>query len=167
MSRCRKEGINLSLHDVLRCKSILHLVERIGSTVSVVQKEEIIEAPFNLSPIQRLYFESASIHGGNGRFNQSFSLKITKPANSAGVKQAIEAIVRQHSMLRARFSQSAQGLWQQRITNVSHNLLLITILLHYLTETEYRWIISLSSPQFERNGSNSISCCKVSSVFGH
>lgn len=119
MSRCRKEGINLSLHDVLRCKSILHLVERIGSAVSVVQKEEIIDQPFGLSPIQRLYFNSAKIHGGRGRFNQSFSLRITKPVSVADVKQAIEAIIRQHSMLRARFSQNSLGLWQQKITNVS------------------------------------------------
>lgn len=130
MSRCRKEGINVSLHDVLRCKSILQLVERIGSTVSVVQKEEVIEEPFNLSPIQRLYFESARIHGGSGRFNQSFSLRITKPANSASVQRAVEAIVRQHSMLRARFSQSSLGLWQQRLTNVSHILLIVTIVTH-------------------------------------
>ncbi|EEP79830.1 predicted protein [Uncinocarpus reesii 1704] len=48
MSRCRQEGIHFSLHDVLRCKSIIHLSQRAGSTVVAQEKEEIIDQPFSL-----------------------------------------------------------------------------------------------------------------------
>ncbi|KMU89701.1 HC-toxin synthetase [Coccidioides immitis H538.4] len=117
MSRCRREGINLSFHDILRCKSIMSLVERVTSTANTVQKDEVINVPFSLSPIQKLYFESSNVYTGSGRFNQSFSLRITKQVHPVDVRQAIEAIVSKHSMLRARFSQDALGIWQQRITN--------------------------------------------------
>ncbi|KAI2087706.1 hypothetical protein LOZ35_006030, partial [Ophidiomyces ophidiicola] len=117
MSRCRREGISLSLHDVLRCKSILNLVESVGATVSVIQKEEIINEQFGLSPIQRLYFASSNSHSGRERFNQSFSLRFSRQVHSSQLQKAIEAIIGQHSMLRARFSQGASGIWQQMITD--------------------------------------------------
>lgn len=119
MSRCRKEKINLSLHDVLRSKSIIHLAECAGATALVAQTKENIDEIFDLSPIQQLYFQSATSHGGRSRFNQSFSLKVTKPINSNDLRRAVEIIVKQHSMLRARFEQTRNGLWKQRITEVS------------------------------------------------
>ncbi|OCL14025.1 nonribosomal peptide synthase [Glonium stellatum] len=116
ISRCRKEGVDLSLQDILRCKSILQLTQVAGSLKMVHQYEERIDEPFDLSPIQRLYFMSAAGHQGHARFNQSFSLRISKPAQPDTIKRAIAFVVSQHSMLRARFSRNNNGVWQQRIT---------------------------------------------------
>lgn len=117
MSRCRKENITLSLHDVLRSKSISDLAERTGSVVTASQTETIDEL-FDLSPIQQLYFESSTSYTGENRFNQSLSLRVTKPTTGDDFRRALEAIINKHSMLRARFSQSQNRVWQQRITEV-------------------------------------------------
>ncbi|KAF3490821.1 nonribosomal peptide synthase [Arthroderma uncinatum] len=103
MSRCRKENIELSLHDVLRSKSVVHLANCVGHKMSGPQKEETVNENFDLSPIQQLYFQSSRAHNAYSRFNQSFTLRITKATDSRTVKLAIEAIVDKHSMLRARF----------------------------------------------------------------
>lgn len=118
MARCRKEKINLSLQDVLQSKSITQLALRAGSTDHAPQQEEKVEELFDLSPIQQMYFQSATSHQGRARFNQSFSLRITRPTQAHDIKRAIEFIIDQHSMLRARFSKNKLGVWQQRISKV-------------------------------------------------
>ncbi|KAM5489397.1 NRPS cluster protein [Microsporum audouinii] len=115
MSRCRKESIELSLHDVLRSKSIAHLASCVGHKVSGPQKEEVANELFDLSPIQQLYFQSSHAHNKDSRFNQSFTLRITQPTDPNTVKLAIEAIVNKHSMLRARFVRNGHH-WRQKIT---------------------------------------------------
>ena len=117
MSRCRKENITLSLDDVLRSKSVTDLAERAGSVVTA-SRAETVDEPFDLSPIQQLYFQTSKSYAGDNRFNQSISLRITTPTTSDDFRRSLEAIVNQHSMLRARFSQNRQGVWQQRITEV-------------------------------------------------
>lgn len=118
VSRSRKQRINLSLHDILRSESITQLAVNAGEEVSVAQHEEETDKPFGLSPIQHLYFESAKGHQGRSRFNQSFLLRLTRRTEAHVLEHAIRAIISQHSMLRARFSKSSDGSWQQRISNV-------------------------------------------------
>lgn len=120
MSRCRKENIELSLHDVLRSKSVVHLANCVGHKVSGPQKEEVVDELFDLSPVQQLYFRSSQSQDGDSRFNQSFTLRITKPTDARTVKLAIEAIVNKHSMLRARFVRDGNS-WRQKITKVCSN----------------------------------------------
>ncbi|EFQ97050.1 hypothetical protein MGYG_00094 [Nannizzia gypsea CBS 118893] len=115
MSRCRKANIELSLHDVLRSKSIVHLASYVGHRVSGPQKEEVVDELFGLSPIQQLYFRSSHAQDGDARFNQSFTLRVTKPTDARTLKLAIEAIVDKHSMLRARFVHDGNN-WRQKIT---------------------------------------------------
>lgn len=118
MARCRKEKINLSLQDVLQAKSIAQLALRVGSAEDAPQQEEKVEELFALSPIQQMYFQSATSHQGQARFNQSFSLRITRQTEAHDIQRVIESIVNLHSMLRARFSKDKLGVWQQRITKV-------------------------------------------------
>ncbi|KAG9241383.1 hypothetical protein BJ878DRAFT_231540 [Calycina marina] len=51
----------------------------------------------------------------DSKFNQNFSLRITHEIEAFKLKAAINIIVSQHSMLRARLSRSTAGVWQQRI----------------------------------------------------
>jgi hypothetical protein len=118
MARCRKEKINFSLQDILQCKSISELALRVGSIDQTPQQEERVEELFDLSPIQQMYFQSATSYQGRARFNQSFSLRITRKTQTQDMMRAIEFIIHQHSMLRARFSKNKLGVWQQRISKV-------------------------------------------------
>lgn len=118
MAWCRKRNINFSLSEVLRSKSIheLALSARFGDEVQ--HQEEVIDQEFDLSPIQHLYFNSQPnpVYEGAGRFNQSFSLEITRHAEPQDVDLALQRIVNQHSMLRARFTRTVSGTWKQRLT---------------------------------------------------
>ncbi|TAQ85918.1 hypothetical protein B7494_g5755 [Chlorociboria aeruginascens] len=117
MALCRKEKLNFSLSEVLRAKSIHHLAENARLTDEAVYQVEKIDDLFSLSPIQQLYFESQpDMHEKFGKyFNQSFSLRITRHIDTQVLKHAIETIVNQHSMLRARVVKDSQGTWKQRI----------------------------------------------------
>lgn len=118
IARCRKEKINLSIQDVLKSQSITQLALGVGSTDHVAQQEEKVEEPFDLSPIQQMYFQSATSYQGQARFNQSFSLRITRQTQAHDIKRVIESIIDQHSMLRARFRKNNFGVWQQQISRV-------------------------------------------------
>lgn len=114
MGSSRKQGIGLSIQDILRSKSIAHLsgaVKELSTERPEVQEE--VERPFDLTPIQSLWFQLPN--QGLGYFNQSFYLKFEKRVAVEDFRQAVETLVSRHSMLRARFFKSEQG-WQQRVT---------------------------------------------------
>ena len=114
-SQCKKRNIGITVQDILRAKSIRHLTDFAETVARNTTYDEKIEEDFDLSPIQRLYFEFPR---DKGHFNQSFFLRLTKPVDPAVMHQAAKTIVNRHSMLRARFHLSAlDDEWKQRITS--------------------------------------------------
>ncbi|KAB5511354.1 non-ribosomal peptide synthetase [Coniochaeta sp. 2T2.1] len=118
VSRARTSGLGMSIEDVLRSKSIVHLAQVAKSLTSVTPQgpaEEETSEPFGLSPIQRMYMYLSSKHTGDGRFNQSNVLSVAGRISVATIKRAIDMIVQRHPMLRARFARNKEGAWEQRI----------------------------------------------------
>jgi amino acid adenylation domain-containing protein/non-ribosomal peptide synthase protein (TIGR01720 family) len=119
MARCRTAGLAVSVKDILRSKSITELSYCVKSASEIAYStEEKFDVPFELSPVQRMYFDLAPTeydHTGETRFNQSFYLKAERPISRTGLSKALELIVAQHSMLRARFLQDEAGKWMQLI----------------------------------------------------
>lgn len=118
VSRARKQGFSLTLHDVLQSRSLAELAEAAGSSVAATQHEEKTGECFGLSPIQVLFFRSSNANKDTARFNQGMTLRVTRKVDPDVVKRAVEAVVSQHSMLRVRFSISQTGEWQQSLTDV-------------------------------------------------
>ena len=125
IARCRKIGIILSLQEILQSKSLFQLAALVDSrgqsskVTKATSHEERTDQVFDLSPVQKLYFQLAgpsSDHTRDGRFNQSQLLRIKRKTEPKTVQDAVEIIVQQHSMFRARFSQNREGVWQQRIS---------------------------------------------------
>jgi amino acid adenylation domain-containing protein/non-ribosomal peptide synthase protein (TIGR01720 family) len=118
MARCRSAGLAVSVKDILRSKSITELsfcVKSAGETA--YSTEETYDVPFELSPVQRMYFDIAPPEIDDSRqtrFNQSFFLKIERPLAGPNIAKALELVVVQHSMLRVRFVQEG-GRWMQVI----------------------------------------------------
>ncbi|KAH7122777.1 hypothetical protein B0J11DRAFT_608385 [Dendryphion nanum] len=118
MARCRGAGLAVSVKDILRSKSIADLalcVKAAGETS--YSTEEKFDAPFELSPVQRMYFDIISEEiddAGKTRFNQSFFLKVERSVAGPNVAKALELVAVQHSMLRVRFVQE-NGNWMQVI----------------------------------------------------
>ena len=128
IARCRKIGIVLSLQEILQSKSLFQLAGLVDSrgqsskAVQVTFHEEHTDQLFDLSPVQKLYFQLAgpdSDHSRDGRFNQSQLLRIKRKTEAKTVQNAVEIIVQQHSMFRARFGRNQAGVWQQRISPVA------------------------------------------------
>ena len=119
MSRCRAAGIALTVKDLLRSTSISELARCAGlAGESIYSKEENFDTEFELSPVQRMYFHLAPETydaTSDTHFNQSFFLRLTRPVSEKDLKVALELLVSQHSMLRVRFAQKADGKWMQRV----------------------------------------------------
>ncbi|KAI9848835.1 MAG: NRPS [Sclerophora amabilis] len=117
--KCRAENMAISVKDILRSKSISKLalcVKPIGQ--SSLSKHETFETPFELSPIQKMFFDEIAhdLKVGSGNyFNQSFLLRLARNTSAPDLAHAVQTIVRQHSMLRARYRRSDDGLWVQHI----------------------------------------------------
>ncbi|KAJ4316284.1 Nonribosomal peptide synthetase 4 [Fusarium piperis] len=115
MSECKKRGLGLTVSQIISCKSIRALALQVKDIDKPSFHHEIVEQLFELSPIQKLYF-SRPDHA-QGHYNQSFLLRTSQRIPGPDMRRAIETIIWRHSMLRARFSQNADGEWQQRVTN--------------------------------------------------
>ncbi|KAF7594115.1 hypothetical protein BBP40_010114 [Aspergillus hancockii] len=116
ISRARKHGLRLTLHNVLQSKSITELALTCTTTIQAVQHKEKSGELFNLSPIQGLYIQSTNEFHGRARFNQSMTVRLTKKTRSDVVNNAVKAVVDRHSMFRARFNKAPGGKWLQQIT---------------------------------------------------
>ncbi|KAF1848737.1 nonribosomal peptide synthase [Cucurbitaria berberidis CBS 394.84] len=116
LAKCRSEGITLSLNQVLRAKSLANLAQSVKSTTASNHGKEQTDKHFDLSPIQQFYFKTNDAEK-NTHFNQSSTLRLSKKVEPTAVNRAINSIVECHSMLRARFSKTYHGQWQQSITS--------------------------------------------------
>ncbi|EEP79831.1 predicted protein [Uncinocarpus reesii 1704] len=114
MGQCKKAGLGFTVQEVLRSKSIRDLAVLARTNIQTVDYQEEVEQLFDLTPIQQYHFQVR--REDQGHFNQSFFLRLAKPTTEETLRQAVHAIVDRHSMLRARFSQTADGNWKQRIT---------------------------------------------------
>lgn len=114
VARCRAQKIVLTVQQVFERASIEQLASLARSSgVDLAQATETVDAPFGLSPIQRLFFETT--HEGLNQYNQSFFLRFRREVSVQRVKSAVQAVVQRHSMLRARFS-LCNDQWTQKIT---------------------------------------------------
>ncbi|KAF5632266.1 non-ribosomal peptide synthetase [Fusarium tjaetaba] len=115
MSECKKRGLGLAVSPIINCKSIRALALQVKDIERPALRHEMVDEPFDLSPIQKLYF--ARPNYDQGHYNQSFLLRTSQRIREADLRTAMEALILRHSMLRARFQQDASGEWQQRITD--------------------------------------------------
>ncbi|KAL3441174.1 hypothetical protein BJX65DRAFT_314060 [Aspergillus insuetus] len=120
VSHARKQGITLSLHKILQASSVQLLVQEAEAGVKTINQIEQSNAAFELSAIQKFYFEYATKFKGSARFNQSVTLRLPRRVESAVIENGLKAILNKHAMLRARFRQ-VNGKWQQRIMRAAED----------------------------------------------
>ncbi|KAK0103343.1 hypothetical protein ONS95_005369 [Cadophora gregata] len=117
VGQCRKIGIKVTVLMLFRDNNIAAIAEKCSmASTAAVHSRQLIETVdgqhFRLSPIQKRYME---LEPGNSGVlnNQSIFCRVRKSVTAAQVRAAFEIIVDHHAMLRARFSQSSNGEWQQ------------------------------------------------------
>ena len=95
MSQCRKRGISVGVQDVLRSRSIVELASLAKEIqISTDEVVEEVDVPFELTPIQSLWFQLPN--QGHGHFNQSFYLKVARKINVDVFRGAVEQLVVRH-----------------------------------------------------------------------
>ncbi|RYP80123.1 hypothetical protein DL769_002609 [Monosporascus sp. CRB-8-3] len=119
VAKCRSRGIGVTVKDILKSKSLRQLAwnadtQPNGKSVHLDEEDEsVYYQPFDLSPIQRFFFEKSP--DGEHHFNQSFLLELKVGATVDALRNAIEAVMERHVMLRAQFGRNAAGEWFQLV----------------------------------------------------
>ncbi|KAL4757180.1 uncharacterized protein BDW70DRAFT_163771 [Aspergillus foveolatus] len=114
VSHARKQGINLSLHKILQATSVKDLTKDAEPETRKVSQGERANTWFDLSAIQKLYFQYATHYKGSARFNQSITLRLSRHVEPAVIENGLRAVTNKHAMLRARFRQSDRT-WEQMV----------------------------------------------------
>ncbi|KAG8427478.1 Nonribosomal peptide synthetase [Metarhizium acridum] len=120
VAQCRQHNISISVADILKSGSIRKLAShcRSISRHTVPDDDEGVDEegsePFDLSPIQQLFFDSYPT--GLNHFNQTFVLELGSLVPGARFLAAVEDLVDRHAVLRNRFHRPAEGTaWKQSI----------------------------------------------------
>ncbi|KAL8819210.1 MAG: hypothetical protein Q9223_002309 [Gallowayella weberi] len=116
-SQCRSQGLGVTVQDIIRCPSLSDLASRVTMPNEFTQFAEEYETPFELSPIQRLFFDW--VGDKYQHFNQSIALRIHQRQDPNKLFAAAEALVESQSMLRTRFNQTDNGQWVQLLAKGS------------------------------------------------
>ncbi|KAL4976782.1 hypothetical protein BDW66DRAFT_150741 [Aspergillus desertorum] len=115
MGYCKKQGMGVTVQDVLQSKSIRDLATRVQEIKQLVVYREATEEPFGLSPIQKLHFMIRK--EGQGYFNQGVRTRLSRRLGADDLRHALQVIIERHSMLRVRLvGDFATGTLQQCIT---------------------------------------------------
>ncbi|PKY04560.1 acetyl-CoA synthetase-like protein, partial [Aspergillus campestris IBT 28561] len=114
-SLARAAGLSLTVSDIFQFKSISGLAS-IRNTKQPVSSdpEESVDVAFDLSPVQRLYFELAP--RASDYCHQSTLIPLAASVAPDDLARAIPILVDRHSMLRARFSLRDDGTWSQAVS---------------------------------------------------
>lgn len=115
-SQCRAHGLPISVQDIIRSKSITALAVIVD--VSQDDQPEVAEIseynlPFDISPIQRLFFET--VGDRHDHFNQTEIFRLSRHFELKDIRAALTVLVDTHPMLRARFAKDDNEIWQQRV----------------------------------------------------
>ncbi|RYP53444.1 hypothetical protein DL768_001589 [Monosporascus sp. mg162] len=119
VAKCRSRGIGVTVKDILKSRSLRQLARNAdthpnGTSTHLDEEDEsVYYQPFDLSPIQRFFFEKSP--DGEDHFNQSFLLELKVEPTVDALRNAIEAVMERHVMLRARFRRNAAGEWFQLV----------------------------------------------------
>ena len=104
--------------NLLQSKTIAEFAASCTTTTTVAVKQEgTFDTPFELSPIQRWFFEQLPFKSGDEReqfYNQGFYVKIRQNFPVDQIESAVSKLVDHHSMLRSRFHK-VDGDWKQLV----------------------------------------------------
>ncbi|KAL4967242.1 uncharacterized protein BDV14DRAFT_198344 [Aspergillus stella-maris] len=120
VSKARAKGIRIAVKDILRYGTLaaiaphIQLLDASGVTTTTCRTRANEGSRFALTPIQALHLNA--VPSGTNYFNQSFLLQVKSRTEANDIRRAINSLVRQHSMLRARYARDSDGTWWQTIT---------------------------------------------------
>ncbi|KAJ1923761.1 hypothetical protein IWQ60_005675, partial [Tieghemiomyces parasiticus] len=115
VSKCQQLGYKATVPLIYACRQLCALAARLTPLVTTASEANQLQAqgPVALTPIQRWFFSLPFRNPHH--FNQSFTLRVNATTTLDRVSHALVRLANHHDMLRARFSQTEEGLWTQYI----------------------------------------------------
>ena len=118
VAKCRKIGIKISVQNILSSKTLGKLAPTASRTQLPGHAQDYGASPspdtlFTISPMQQRFFALNGSVAESGRYNQGFVIKFQEAISPDIVRDAFDAIVQKHPMLRASFSFVGHQ-WQQK-----------------------------------------------------
>jgi non-ribosomal peptide synthase protein (TIGR01720 family) len=115
-SQCRAQGLAITVQDIIRSKSIAALASKVSVSEddASAPKAKEFDQPFDLTPIQCVFFES--VGDVYNHFNQSVILRLSRSFELQELEAALNALVTIHPMLRARYFTDVSRKWKQQIS---------------------------------------------------
>jgi non-ribosomal peptide synthase protein (TIGR01720 family) len=125
VARAGKAGIGLAPRAVFECQTLGELAlaatdENGGADANGdagADPAPALTGPVPLAPIQSWFF--AQRFAGRHHMNQSVLLRPGRRVGQEPLRQALEAVARQHDMLRARYADQADGVAQSLVDDLS------------------------------------------------
>ncbi|MFD2420538.1 non-ribosomal peptide synthase/polyketide synthase [Amycolatopsis pigmentata] len=112
-SRARAAGLGITTKDIFLRQTIAELAEVAGSGVSATAPGlPPATGPMALTPIQRWFFANHPTEPQH--FTMSLLYELDEDVSTESLRRAVDAVVRHHDGLRARFHQ-VHGEWRQRV----------------------------------------------------
>ncbi|KAJ1659188.1 Nonribosomal peptide synthetase [Dispira simplex] len=112
LSRCKADGIQLTMADINRHTTLAALVKRASTTVDEVmpdiQPVEFTQGQFSLTPVQRVYLGMDMINPHH--WPLPLLMKLTTPRSLNEWHTIVTKLVSHHDIMRARFDQ-VDGKW--------------------------------------------------------
>lgn len=119
VARAGKAGIDLAPRAVFECQTLreLALVATVDGADEEAEPAPPVAGPVPLAPIQRWFF--AQGFAGRDHMNQSVLLQLQRRVEPGVLRQALQALVRQHDMLRARYRDNGDQVVQHLVEDAA------------------------------------------------
>ncbi|HEY4939136.1 MAG TPA: amino acid adenylation domain-containing protein, partial [Actinomycetota bacterium] len=112
VSRARQAGLRLTSRDMFAYQSIAELATGLETALAEPPREDPVAGPSPLTPIQRWFFETQTVHPEH--FTQSILVELADDVDAEALERSIDAVVAHHEALRMRFA-VADGTWVQDV----------------------------------------------------
>jgi amino acid adenylation domain-containing protein/non-ribosomal peptide synthase protein (TIGR01720 family) len=111
VSRARQLGLRFTSKDVFLRQTLAALALSATREFAVPASQDPVPGPVPLSPIQRWFFETTTVH--RERFSQRVSVELAADIDRDTLRTAVEALPRHHDALRMRFALVHGEWWQE------------------------------------------------------
>lgn len=114
MTSCRSEGKTISLRNILQSRSLADL--SLSMRQDKILNEEMFDEDFELPPTQRILLEMSQ--KDPTKYSRHALLQLPEKVPSNALSAAMQVLVSNHPMLRARFKATENGSWLQNIPSM-------------------------------------------------
>ncbi|TGE11044.1 condensation domain-containing protein, partial [Hymenobacter elongatus] len=126
VSRLRQQGYSVEVADILGYPVLAELAQRATKLTRQIS-QATATGTVELSPIQHWFLNNEQVD--KQQYNQSVLLTSQERLNTENLSQCLDKLLTHHDALRLRFSQNAEGAWQQEYASKVENILTVHDLL--------------------------------------